>query len=1471
MPTQYTPNSVATMEGFMYQQLNGPFGSNSPCIRAAGASRISFNQAPKLNPEDDFTVECWYRFDDLDFNGSGRAYPVIFYDTSNTFTLAGVSTGSTVTQIVCTIKDHNPTTNVVDTRTITSSANVLSVNTWHHVAVARSINTIKIYVDGAEVASLLTSRPVMLYRLLTFSFGRHDTVGKSGISAYANIRISRSCKYNAPFTRPTSFDYTSDAIVMYQAPYQEAERYVQTLLRGNTSVTEVGDIAIARSTVAGIAMDSSRNIYIADSSFHVIRKIDINNNVTIFAGIPGTTGVLNTSIPTTSTFNTPVAVAVDSLDNIYISDQGNRRIRKITPAGVVSTFSGSGTAGNTNGAAASTTFTTVEGLAIDSSNNVYVADSGGYRIRKITSAGVSTTLAGSTIGYTDSATSTLVKFNGVYRIAVYGTNLFALDFNNNSLRKVSLTNGATTTFDFVVSPRSVCVNTSYGVMFVGKENKIQMYDLFNDGADFTTPTLVAANPTNTTDDQDGPLYSAKINTVTDIIVDRNNTDTIYIANNIGTNVGLRKIYKKTNPLVTQGKTELSLPGDGLHNNNNNNIVNKSTGYTSLPFQFAAGISNSSPFGTNANTTLSFSGGANEYLNYLGGPETTLTTGNFTIEFWYQSSATQAYGKRIMTFGSTNNGNSLQLVQGNSSATNNFISLFAGTGASFWVNNTTKNVSDGLWHHIAITRIENSLRLYIDGSQIGSTYTSAINLVNSATQGLWLAATATTATTSTACNISNFRLIKGIALYTEPTYTVPTSPLTWVEGTSILLFNDYLTDKVLTKTNTQTVSNTPFTNSAETTSLLLNGIDSAINTNVADSSFNFTTEAFTIEGWFKLSSANASDNIGLISCMNNESASTLRGWVVNYDNLNKIIEFKSFQKGVAVATVSSSTINLANDTWFHVAVAQQGGVTTTHRIRIFINGVLSATSSSAIALLGNSPYRLSLGEWDMNISGRRRMSGNISNVRVVRNVCLYTATFTPSTTSRLNIYNANLISTSFLYRSPYDTSYVYSVWGSKATLSSTNYSQSLINPYSTTANCGSIYVDSTSQAVTGPSDFLQLGTSSFTIEFWIKPMLQPNSSRSFTILGHETTPTDPSRTYWRIAVADYYYDTLKGLTFAVTDNTYYTSALNTGKYLTANKWCHVVFQRNGTTWSAYIDGVLQTLTARSDYSTWSNSVDLNMNLSAGGYIGSASPVPYYLSDVRVVKGIALYSGATITVPTTPLTTITTAPTTTVARTLLLLSFTDGKISDLSKEHSIVTNSGVSVSDIQGKDGTSSLYFNGVNGLLQVPSMRSFNFGAEDFTVEFWILPLAYGTGNVGAQIFGTTNGSQTGYSINLGQDINSFRIISNAVNYNTLAATGTWGDTLTVSANGGPPLNVWTHMAIVKNNNNLTIYKNGVSVATTSSALNWYFAGTNAIIGKFNDGITTRNFNGYIDMLKVTSNRAVYTAAFIPPARNSAAF
>ena len=1461
MSTQYTPNSIATIDGFMYQQSDGPFGSNSYSIQNAHSSRIYFNQAPKLNPEDDFTVECWYKFDDIDFNGRvGVSWPVIIYDTANTFTIEGVQSASTTTKIRCVVRDYSTTTTAYVTHTITSANNVLSINTWHHIAVTRSGNTIKIYVDGAEVASLTTPAPVMLYRLIIFSFGRSDQASASAISSYANIRISRSCKYNEPFSIPTGpFEYTSDAIVMYQAPYEEAERHITTLMQGGNVGydNEIGPITLAKSRYDGIAMDSNRNIYIADSAANVIRKIDTSNNVSIFAGIHGVAGNLNASVATTATFNAPVSVAVDSLNNVYVGDRNNYRIRKITQAGVVTTFSGNGSVGNANGASGSTTYTTIEGIAIDGSDNVYVADSGGYRIRKITTAGVSSTLAGSTIGYTDSATSTLVKFNGLTKIFVYNNDLFVPDYNNNAIRRVSLTTGATTTFDSVTMPGAVCGSPYWQVLFVRSNKRILMYHMGSSNTDFGTPSYFAANPTNTSDSQDGPLYSAKLDLITDMIIDRNNIDNIYIAHNSGTSIGLRKIYRKSVPLIVQGDTQLLLNGGTLHGDSNINITNKATGIYSLPFEYNASITAGTPFGNNACKTITFSGGANEYLNYYGGAETTLDTRDWCIEFWYQSTG-GVVGRRVMCFGSTNNTNSLQLVQGNASTNANYISLFSGSGSTYWVNNTTKIVNDGLWHHIAITRFFYSdLRLIIDGVQVGATYTGAQSTSNSITQGIWLGNTVTNATTSAVCSISNFRLTKGSTVYPAggSTLTVPTSPLSPIAG-SIMLFNDYLTDKTLTKTNTQIVNDTPFTNGSETTSLSLSGVNTAITTNVADSSFNFTSEAFTIEGRFKLSSTNASDNIGLISCMNNESASTLRGWVVNYDNINKILEFKSFQKGAVVVSVSGNTIDLTNNTWFHVAVAQQGGSTTTFRTRIFVNGALYATSSSAITLLGNSPYRLSLGEWNMDVSGRRRMIGNISNVRILRGICLYTTTFTPSTTIPLTTYNTSVASTSFLYKAPYDSTYIYSVTESNAKLSTTNSAQGPHNPYSSTAACGSLYVDSNSQAITGPADFLQLGKNNFTIEFWIKPMLQPNISRPFTILGNGA--------YYAIGVSyDPYYGVANGLSFVVPRESGY-AALRTNDFLTANKWHHIVFQRNGTTWTIYINGVSKAFTAATTAYAWTNDVQLDTTPgTVVPYVGGPSNAPYYLADLRIIRGTALYSGTTITVPTAPLTTI--------ERTKLRLNFTNHTVTDSSKTHNVATKNGITISDIQSKNGTGSLYFDGVDDILTVPSLEGFKFGVNNFTIEFWIYPLAYGNTTAGAQIFGTTDGATTGYSINLGQDISSFRVMSNAVNYNTLTKVGTWGDVLTVPSNGGPALNEWTHMAIVRDGANFTIYKNGVAVATTSAALNWYFTGTNAVIGKFNDGTTTRHFNGYIDMLRVTSNRAVYTTAFIPPARNSAAF
>src|SRR3954452_14517330 len=95
-------------------------------------------------------------------------------------------------------------------------------------------------------------------------------------------------------------------------------------------------------------------------------------------------------------FNNPNNLALDSSGNIYIADMVNNRIRKVTPAGMVTTFAGSGTYGSTNGFGTSATVAAPQGIAVDSSGNVYVGDSDNNMIRKITPAGSVSTFAGQT-------------------------------------------------------------------------------------------------------------------------------------------------------------------------------------------------------------------------------------------------------------------------------------------------------------------------------------------------------------------------------------------------------------------------------------------------------------------------------------------------------------------------------------------------------------------------------------------------------------------------------------------------------------------------------------------------------------------------------------------------------------------------------------------------------------------------------------------------------------------------------------------------------------------------------------------------------------------------------------------------------------------------------------------------------------------------------------------------------------------
>jgi serine/threonine protein kinase, bacterial len=149
---------------------------------------------------------------------------------------------------------------------------------------------------------------------------------------------------------------------------------------------------------------------------------------------------------TAAKFNFPYGVAVDGSGNVFVADQVNNVIRKITPAGVVTTFAGSGAQGHANGAGAAASFVLPVGIAIDSAGNLYVSDTYNHLIRKITPAGFVSTLAGSgSPGWADGV-GAAASFRYPNGIAVDATgNVFVGDTDNNVIRKIT-PDGTVTTF-----------------------------------------------------------------------------------------------------------------------------------------------------------------------------------------------------------------------------------------------------------------------------------------------------------------------------------------------------------------------------------------------------------------------------------------------------------------------------------------------------------------------------------------------------------------------------------------------------------------------------------------------------------------------------------------------------------------------------------------------------------------------------------------------------------------------------------------------------------------------------------------------------------------------------------------------------------------------------------------------------------------------------------------------------------------
>ncbi len=247
----------------------------------------------------------------------------------------------------------------------------------------------------------------------------------------------------ASFKKPQGICVNASGEIYIADTYNGRLRKITTLGVVTTFSNSTGG-PVYFSTPRAICMDASGNFYVSQTTIHTIVKVTPSGVVTTLAGAAGTQGSAD-GTGTAAQFYLPTGVCIDASGNLYVADSGNNTIRKITSAGVVTTLAGSGTAGSTNGTGTAASFNSPQGICIDAFGNLYLADSGNSTIRKITSAGVVTTFAGGAgTGSTD-GTGTAASFLGPYGICIDPSgNFYVAETTGLKIRKITSAGVVTT-------------------------------------------------------------------------------------------------------------------------------------------------------------------------------------------------------------------------------------------------------------------------------------------------------------------------------------------------------------------------------------------------------------------------------------------------------------------------------------------------------------------------------------------------------------------------------------------------------------------------------------------------------------------------------------------------------------------------------------------------------------------------------------------------------------------------------------------------------------------------------------------------------------------------------------------------------------------------------------------------------------------------------------------------------------------
>jgi len=630
---------------------------------------------------------------------------------------------------------------------------------------------------------------------------------------------------------------------------------------------------------------------------------------------------------------------------------------------------------------------------------------------------------------------------------------------------------------------------------------------------------------------------------------------------------------------------LLLPGNGSNGAQNNTFLDSSTNNFTITRNGNTTQGSFSPYGS---YWSNYFDGSTGYLTAASNAAFAFGTGDFTIECWVYVANTSSQ----MIF--------VDLRGASSSTTAPLIYMTSSGVVNYYTNGavqiTGTGISANAWNHLAVARSGTSTKLFVNGTQAGSTYTDSNNYVQSS---VYVGRASDTAGSYVNGYISNVRVVKGTAVYTS-TFTPPTAPLTAISGTSLLTcqsnrFRDASSNAFAITVNGDTkVSRfSPFS-PASAYSTTANGGSAYFDgsgdylTAPSNAAFAFGTGDFTVEMW-----AYFMDTGGIDKPMFDTGVTTSTGRLaIRQGNASSVANVvNAFVSGTIV---SSPSFNFYQ--WTHVAVVRQSGT-----VKIYINGVGGTGVSASANLTENASIFGTFYDYAVYFYGY------MSNVRVTKGTAVYTANFTPPTAP------------------------VTAISGTSLLLNATNaaiFDNAMINDLETVGNAqvstvqskfggSSMYFNGTNSIVTTAKKVPCVsGTGDFTIEFW----LYPSSIKLETLVSMLTTVSSVNpHTYMDASGYVHYY-------------TAGAQRIAGSIQLSSGQWYHVAVARSSGTTKLFINGT-QSGSSYADSNNYVSPAYVNIGqyMSSDGVFYTGEWLNGYIDDLRITNGVARYT-ANFTPPT-----------------------------------------------------------------------------------------------------------------------------------------------------------------------------------------------------------------------------------------------